>query len=99
MAIGPSTLTIGSTELFELSAMLDGQLWNLVGGVVTLTLADPNGTKTIINATSIYNGGAQAPWTVAGTAGNWKRAWTVTDANGVTQVSLPQSFIVISSPV
>lgn len=93
-----NTLTVGSTELFQLIATLDGNVWNITGGTVTLILADPNGNETSITASSVYDGGAQAPWMVLNTPGVWKRAWKVV-AGGITQYSEPITFTVVSSPI
>jgi hypothetical protein len=90
-------LCIGSIETFQLQPFLDKLPWNLTGGSANLLMTDPNGTNYNFPAT-IVNGGAQYTWTVIGPAGNWTRAWEVTDAIGITQVSNPIVFSVISSP-
>ncbi len=94
---GLTPLVIGSVERFQLQAYLNALPWLLDGGTVLLTISDPFGVQTIIVA-SIIGNGAQATWTVVGPAGNFTRAWTVTDANGVKQKSRPIVFSVTASP-
>lgn len=99
--------TAGSNEVFltglapdgSNNLLMNGQPWVLVSASVILV--DPNGNLTNIPATGT-NGGLtwSAPWTVAAApAGTWARAWTCTDAAGVTQFSQPLYFKVIASPV
>lgn len=93
-------LTIGSLETFQETALLNGAAWNLVGGTATLTLEDPNGSKTILTASipgSPINF-ATVNWTVTGPAGIWSRAWTFLDINGVKQTTTVLRFTVIASP-
>ncbi len=90
-------LTIGSTETFEVQAALNGLPWDLTAGTASLILSDPTGAKTTISAT-ISGSTARAPWTVVTPIGTWVRAWSVTDASGVKQVSRPIVFTVIDSP-
>ncbi len=92
---GVKPLTIGSTELFQLTPYLNGLLWALSS--VTLYLVDPTGTVTTIAGTVLgYTN--TAPWTVAGPAGTWVRAWKCVDANGVVQYTLPITMPSIDSP-
>ncbi len=91
-------ITVRSTEKFELSAFLNGQQWVLTGGTVNLLLSDPSGNLTTISATP-SGVSASALWTVPNTPGAWLRAWDVTDASGIRQVSRAIPFTVISSPV
>jgi hypothetical protein len=90
-------LVIGSIETFVHSVVLNGIPDSLAGGTATLTLQDPAGNQTIL-AASIVGSVAQATWTVTAPVGNWTRAWTWTDANGVHQVSRPIPFSVVTSP-
>jgi hypothetical protein len=90
-------LCVGSQELFQLQATLDGLPWSLVGGSVTLNLKDPTGSVTAITAT-ISGGTVTAGWTVTSVTGTWTRSWTAVDSTGLTQVSRPLQFVVISSP-
>lgn len=97
---GQTPLTIGSIETFQASAFKNGLPWDLTGGVVNLILEDPSGSQTTISGT-ISGNGATATWTVTGpenTSSGWRRAWSITDAAGVKQISRPISFNVIASP-
>ena len=91
-------LTIGSTETMRLSITKDGLVWDLTGGTVVLRFVSPTGGTSSVNASSAYNGGADAAWTVASPAGTWTRAWDCTDAHGVRQVTQAVSFSVVASP-
>lgn len=94
-------LTIGSTETFGLQPTLDGVPWSMQGGTVTLILSDPNSVQTTIPAViqpgpdGFYT--ARAPWTVAGTVGQWTRAWKII-VGSLVQVSRALPFAVTSSP-
>lgn len=91
-------LTIGSIERFQHQGFLGGVPWDFTGGTVNLIVADPSGNKTTYPAT-IAGMNAYVDYTVVAPAGDWKRAWSVVDANGITQVSRPIPFGVESSPV
>ena len=102
-------LTIGSIEEFQLDPWLNALPWNLAGGTVQLLLTDPNGTKYTVNASIVTGGyGATATWTVIGPAtvddngvrlaNPWRRAWSVVDALGRTQISRAIAFEVVNSP-
>jgi hypothetical protein len=99
-------LTINSVEQFELSPRKDNIPWNLTGGSVTLLLSDPAGfTLPGLTATIASDGySASVVWQVPVTssglsaAGTWLRAWDVTDASGIRQVTRPIEFTVVGSP-
>ena len=92
---GVKPLTIGSTELFQLTPYLNGILWQLSSA--TLYLVDPTGT-TITIAGSVSGYTNTAPWTVIGPEGTWVRAWKCVDAQGIVQYTLPFTMPVIASP-
>ena len=92
---GPQVFTVGSTELFQLDAWLDGRPWQLASAELRLT--DPNGSGTVVSgAVSGYS--VTAAFTVAVPVGTWVRSWKATDATGVVQYSVPTTFRVINSP-
>lgn len=95
---GIRPLAIGSVETFRLRPRLGGLPWNLAGGTVTLKVADPIGNVQSYTA-SILGYAADVTLAISGLAGLWLRAWFIVDANGITQVSDPIGYEVISSPV
>lgn len=95
--IGFEPLTIGSTKTFLYQGYLGGVPWNLAGGSGSLKMVDPNGVAYSYPV-QIAGGDAFVVWTVLPPGGTWLRAWDVTDANGVRDVSPPIAFAVASSP-
>ncbi len=83
---GLRPLFAGSTEVFQAQGFLNGFAWDLSGGSGSLRLVNPLGVVTTITA-SISGGCALAPWTVTGPSGSWSRQWTLTDVDGVVQVT------------
>ena len=71
--------------------------WDLTGGSAFLLMTNPIGASFIYTAT-IIGFGASVNWTVLAPIGTWLRAWKVTDAAGIIQISRPFVFTVISSP-
>jgi hypothetical protein len=99
VSTGLVPLTIGSVEKFQDKPLLNELPWDLTGGSASLILSNPAGAQTTIAATIVPGGyGATANWTVIAPAGNWLRAWSLTDASGRHQVTLPIPFVVIASP-
>jgi hypothetical protein len=94
---GLEPLTIGSSRTFELLILRDGVFWNLTGGSGHLLMTAPDGSSLSLPVV-IQNSVAVVNWTVVGPVGAWKRAWDVTDATGVREVTQPVAFDVISSP-
>lgn len=92
---GPQVLTVGSMELFQLDAWLDGRPWALASAQLLLT--DPNGASTVVNAT-VSGHSVTAAWTAAAPVGTWVRSWKATDSGSVVQYSIPVTFRVINSP-
>lgn len=92
----PVALAIGSNETFETRASLNGEPWSLAGGSALLKLTDPTGGSSSITG-SIVGQNAVASWTVVAPVGAWTRAWVLTDATGLQQVSLPISFDVVAA--
>lgn len=97
VTIGLIPLVIGSSKIFQLKATLDGVFWDLTGGTVTLTLKSPAGDILPIG-TQIINGVAQASWRVISPVGQWTRAWSAIDSNGIPENSEPIVFNVIGYP-
>ena len=103
---GTNPLIIGSVETFVPRVDLNGLPDTLVGGSASLAIKDPNGNTTTYTATYGTPPGEPASfgsvwyvtWTVVAPVGNWSRAWTWTDVNGIHQVSPPIPFVVESSP-
>jgi hypothetical protein len=99
VTVGLQPLTINSRHRFELSAEKDGLPWNIAGGAVKLLMTDPAGASHVYTATLGTDGfSAFFDWTVIAPTGAWFRAWDVTDAAAVREISLPIVFDVISSP-
>ena len=94
---GIEPLTIGSTEVYVAKPYKGGVPWDLTGGTALLLFTDPNGVTSTLTAT-IASGVASVGWTVVAPIGTWLRAWKLTDAAGIVQVSQPIVFRVISSP-
>ena len=92
---GVKPLTIGSTELFQLTPYLNGIIWPLVSA--TVYLVSPTGTIITI-AGSVSGFTNTAGWTVIGPEGSWVRAWKCVDVNGIIQYTLPFTMPVIASP-
>ncbi len=98
---GLTPLTINSNETFQLQPFANGLVWDLTGGAATLRMVDPNGVTYSYVAPIVGppgGAGAQYTWTVLSPAGDWKRAWDITNAAGTRQVTRPIPFTVISSP-
>ncbi len=94
---GPEEFTIGSTEVFQAKPIKSGLPWNLAGGSGNLLLTDPNGQSYVLPVT-VDGFTARRAYTIATPAGTWVRAWDLTDATGVRQISRPLTFSVIVSP-
>ncbi len=89
---GLRPLFAGSTEVFQAQGFLNGFSWDLTGGSGSLKLQPPplpDGTprSPITIAGTISGGCCLAPWTVVGISGAWYRQWTLTDVDGVVQVT------------
>jgi hypothetical protein len=91
-------LTIGSVEKFQHQGFINSLPWDLRGGTVSLNMLDPNGGSYSYPATIQADGTVFVQWTVIAPVGNWTRAWVVTDANTVHQVSRAIIFSVVQSP-
>ncbi len=94
---GNVPLTVYSVETFRFSAFKNSLLWDLTGGTAVLKLYDPAGTVTSYTATI---DGSSGRYTLAlpDLPGTWVRAWDLTDAEGVRQISRPFVFSVVRSP-
>jgi hypothetical protein len=94
-------IVVGNTYLFQLTATIDGSIWNLSGATVRLFLRKPNGDEITRTATITNSSGGVASYTsLAGdldTAGIWKRAWEV-DQGSIIQRSDVIQFTVDASP-
>jgi hypothetical protein len=91
-------LVIGSSEVFICDAFANQLPWSAIaGGTVNLLLSDPNGVQYTVPAT-IVGATPSANWTIIGPVGQWGRGWSITDSNGVTQVSATEAFEVQTSP-
>ena len=104
---GVLPICVGSTEVFQEKAVLNGLEWFIGGGSAVVNMCDSNGNTYVVPATITPDGySALAPWTVVGSpaAGNlygpwvWVRAWTLQDASGRKQVSRAITFSVVQSP-
>lgn len=96
-----TTLVIGSTYRFRLTATKDGTTWDLTTATVVLYLKKPDGT-VLTKSASILSGPAGTAYfdcatTDLDTAGLWSRSWKVTDGSVVVE-SEPVLFLVIDSP-
>lgn len=94
---GQNPLVVGSMETFIFSGYLNGQPWDLTGGSATLNMVDPNGTTHAYTVT-LTGDRVRYTWTVLNVPGDWTRAWALIDASGITEVTPPYPFTVISSP-
>jgi hypothetical protein len=94
---GQNPLVVGSMETFVFSGFLNGQPWDLTGGTATLNMVDANG-GTHAYSVPITGDKVRYTWTVIAPAGSWRRSWTLVDVNGLTEVTPPYPFTVITSP-
>ncbi len=100
MTTGLRPLTVNSVEQFKASPRKDQVPWNVTGGAVFALITDPNGVTSTYPATITPDGyAAYVNWRVPQPVGTWLRAWDITDASGIRQVSQPIEFVVIGSPV
>ncbi len=92
------SLVVGADEVFgALGITLDDAPWSLAGGTASITLAAPNGVRTVLAGT-ISSDSVTVAWTVTDHPGEWYRAWTFIDSSGFEQITLPYNFAVVSSP-
>ena len=98
---GLKPLTINSNDTILFQPFANGVIWDLTGGSATLRMVDPNGMVYAYPASIVGPAGAgiaSYPWTVIAPPGDWRRAWDVTNAQGIRQVTLPLAFEVVASP-
>lgn len=91
-----------TTVRFQVNGLKkDGVVYDLTGATVTLLLRDPAGTLHTKSATIVSGplGSVRYDTTTSDitTPGQWKRAWRVVH-NGLDLISLPVSFVVVTSP-
>lgn len=96
-----TTLVIGSTYRFRLTATRDGSVWDLSTATIVLYFKKPDGT-ILTKSASLISGPAGTAYfdcatTDLDTAGLWSRSWKVTDGAVVVE-SEPILFLVIDSP-
>lgn len=97
-----NTLTVGSTYRWQLTATLDGDVWDLSAATVTLKFHRPDGSTSEFAAVLVGGGtGGVARYDNdtldLDVAGRWRRSWEVIDGD-VVQRSVPQPFVVVDTP-